>query len=70
VASLLHSVGDSVVLGLGLPSLTGDADGSVVSTPGCSQLVTGQLLSDTDDWPLVISMPFVKDHLLGQRNTK
>lgn len=73
MASLVHGVKDSVVqsvCGFGLPSLTGGADGSVVSTPGCSQLVTGQLLSGTDCWPLVISMLFVKDHSLGQRNTK
>lgn len=69
MASLLHSAGDRVSPLLDLLSLTSDADGSVVSKPGSSQLVTGQLLNDTD-LPLVISTPFVKDHSPGQRNTK
>lgn len=51
---------------LGLPRLIG----TVVSTPGWSQLVMGQLLGDTDCWPWVTSMPFVKDLSLALRNAK
>ena len=70
ISTLCVGHGCSVSPWLGLPSLTGDAGGSVVSTPGCSQLVTGQLLSDTDCWPWVTSMPFVKDHSPALKYTK